>query len=231
MASLQEQEIELWKKWRYNNDQEALEQLMKSLRPIVKSIAGPWNKSGLPQAVIEGEVKKNILEALDEYDPSFGVQLNTFIISRSRKLNRLVYKHQNVGRISEQRITQIGTFNNVKQFLTDKHGREPSSQQMADELAWSPAEVERMELESRKDIFSSSQVFEPGLLYSDREKEILDLLYYELTPEEQTIYDYLLGKNGKPMLKANEIATRLMTNPAKISRIRDKIQAKFHQYS
>lgn len=231
MPSLKETEIELWKKWKYRNDQMALEELMRSLRPIVKKISLPWMKSGLPPAVIEGEVKKNILDALEEFDPSFGVQLSTFIISRSRKLNRLVYKHQNIGRISEQRITQIGTFNNVKQFLTDKFGKEPSAAQMADELSWSIPEVKRMELESRRDIVGSSQLFDQGIIYSDRDNEILELLYYELTSEEQTIYEYLLGKHGKPMLKANEIAQRLNTNPAKISRVRAKIAEKYRQYA
>lgn len=231
MASLKQKELELWKKWKYGNDQQALEELMRSLRPIIKKISIPWNKSGLPPSVIEGEVKKNLLEALEAYDPSYNVQLNTFIISRSRKLNRMIYKHQNVGRISEQRITQIGTYNNVKQFLTDKYGREPSNHQLADELSWSTAEVERMELESRKDIIGSTQVHDPGFIYSDRDNEILELLYYELTPEEQIIYDYLLGKHGKPMIKANEIAKRVGTNPAKISRIRNKIQQKYRQYS
>lgn len=231
MSDIQNKEIELWKKWKYSNDQNALGELMTSMKPIVKKIANPWNKSGLPQSVIEGEVKKNLIDALDSYDPAYGVQLNTFIISRSRKLNRLVYKHQNAGRISEQRITQIGTYNNVKDFLTDKYGREPSAHQMADELGWPVAEVERMEQEVRADIIGSSQEFEPGMLFSDADNEILELLYYELTPEEQNIYDYLLGKHGKPMMKANEIARVLNTNPAKISRLRNKIKDKFEQYA
>lgn len=229
--SLQKEELELWKRWKYQNDQSALDELMKSLRPIVKKVAGPWQKSGLPKSVIEAEVKKNILESLRHYDPSHGVQLNTFIISRSKKVNRLVYKHQNIGRISEQRITQIGTYNNVKQFMSDKLGKEPSAGQLADELSWSIPEVERMEKESRKDIIGSTQLHDPGMIYADRENEVLDFLYFELTPEEQLIYEYLLGKNGKPQLKANEIAKRLNTNPAKISRTRAKIADKYRRYA
>lgn len=229
--SIQQEELELWKKWKYNGDQEAFEKLLISLRPIIKKISQPWLKSGLPQSAIEGEVKKNVVESLNAYDPSYGVQLSTFIISRSKKVNRFVYKHQNIGRISEQRITQIGTFNSVKQYMTDKLGKEPSAAQMADELSWSIPEVKRMEREARKDIVSSTLAYDPGLVFSDRDNEILDLLYYELTPEEQTIYEYLLGKNGKPQLKANQIAKQLNTNPAKISRVRAKIAEKYRKYA
>lgn len=225
-----DEELELWKKWKYNGDQQALDNLMASLRPLVKKISSPWIRSGIPQSALEGEVKRIVLESLQSYDPSYGVQLNTFIISRSKKINRFVYKHQNIGRISEQRITQIGTFNNVKQFMTDRFGREPSAVQLADELGWSIPEVERMEQESRRDIIGSMQVVDPGIVMTDRDQEVLDFLYYELTPEEQNIYDYLLGKHGKPMLKANEIADKLGTNPAKISRVRSKMAEKYQMY-
>jgi DNA-directed RNA polymerase specialized sigma subunit len=228
--SVKEKELELWKEWKYKGNQQALSDLMASLRPLIKKISSPWIRSGIPQSALEGEVKRIVVESLNNYDPSFGVQLNTFIISRSKKINRYVYKHQNIGRISEQRITQIGTFNNVKQFLTDRYSREPSSAQLADELGWSVPEVERMEKESRRDIIGSMQIVEPGMIMTDRDQEVLDFLYYELTPEEQVIYEYLLGKHGKPMLKANEIAKRLGTNPAKISRVRAKMAEKYRAY-
>jgi DNA-directed RNA polymerase specialized sigma subunit len=211
----------------------ALEELLKSLRPIVKRGASPFLRSGLPQSVLEAEVKRIIIESLDAYDPvRFGnVQLSTFIISRIKKVNRMVYKHQNIGRISEQRITQIGTFNNVKSFLTDRFNREPSASEMADELSWSIPEVERMERETRKDLVSSIQQFEPGVVISDRDAEILELIYYELTQEEKVVYEYLLGKNGKPMLKPTQIAKTARLSPAKVSRLRNSIMKKFQRYS
>jgi DNA-directed RNA polymerase specialized sigma subunit len=233
MSTRKQLELDLWKKWKYNRDPLALEDLLRSLRPIVKRGASPFLRSGLPQSVLEAEVKRIIIEALDAYDPSaYGdVQLSTFIISRIKKVNRLVYQHQNIGRISEQRITQVGTFNNVKSFLTDKHEREPTASELADELSWSIPEVERMERETRKDLISSVQQFEPGVIISDRDQEILELIYYELTQEEKLVYEYLLGKNGKPMLKPTQIAQRAGLSPAKVSRLRSSIMEKFQRYS
>ena len=233
MSTRKKRELELWKRWKNGRDKLALEEILKSLRPIVKRGASPFLRSGLPQSVLEAEIKRIIIDSLDAYDPVrfSNVQLSTFIISRIKKVNRLVYKHQNIGRISEQRITQIGTFNNVKSNLTDKLGREPNASEMADELIWSVPEVKRMERETRKDLVSSMQQFEPGVIISDRDQEVLELIYYELTQDEKLVYEYLLGRNGKPMLKPTQIARTTRLSPAKVSRLRKSIMKKFQRYA
>jgi DNA-directed RNA polymerase specialized sigma subunit len=231
-STRKKREIDLWRRWKFSNDQIALEELLASLRPIIKKQSHTWGRSGIPGSVIEGESKRVIMDALNDFDPNLypNVALSTFIISRMKKVNRLVYKHQNVGRISEQRITQIGTYNNVKQYMKDDLGREPSNQELADELSWGVSEVERMERESRKDLLQSGFEFEPSVITSDRDKEVLDFLYFELTHEEQLVYDYLLGKHGKPQMKPVDIARLTGMSPAKVSRIRNRIREKFMQH-
>ena len=63
-----------------------------------------------------------------------------------------------------------------------------------------------------------------------RQREILDLVYYELNSQEQQVLEYLYGLNGKPELPAKEIAKKMHLTPARISQIKKKISKVVDRY-
>lgn len=231
MAS-KEKELELWRRWRDSNwtDQMAFDELYHSLQPLAYSVIQKWSGAALPTSVIEAEVKSLMVKALKDYDDNRGIQMNTFLISRLQKVSRLVYKYQNVGTIPEQRAIKIDQFKKIRTFLHDNIGREPSAVELAEELKWSVPEVERMEKELRTSISFSNELTEMSFMQSSRDMEILDLIYYELTPQEKLVYEYLTGKGGKQELSGQEIALRLNVSPSTVTRIRQSIEEKINKY-
>lgn len=227
-----ERELELWKKYRDSNwtDKQSFNELYMSLQPLAYSVIQKWSGAALPTSVIESEVKNLMIKALKDYDLNRGVQLNTFLISRLQKVSRLVYKYQNVGTIPEQRAIKIDQFKKIRTFLTDDLNREPTGVELAEELKWSNAEVERMEKELRTSVSFSNELAGMSFVQSSRDMEILDLIYYELTPQEKLVYEHLTGKAGKEVLSGQDIALRLKISPSTVTRIRQSIEKKIDKY-
>ena len=230
---LKDKEIKLWKQWKrdgFSLYSSAFAELYQSLQPLAYSVIQKWSGSGLPTSVIESEVKNLMIKALPDFDPSKGIQLNTFLINRLKKISRLVYKYQNIGTIPEQRAIKIDTFKKIKTFLKDNLNREPNAAELSEELKWPIAEVERMEKELRCAVSMSNELVGMSLVQSSRNMEILDFIYYELTGQEKLVYEYLTGYGGKPLLSGQEIAQQLSISPSTVTRLRQSIAKKVNKY-
>lgn len=232
LSKAKQKELDLWKKWKRSKwtDDKAFRELYKSLQPLAYSVIQKWSGAALPTSAIESEVKNLMIKAMRDYDPKNGAQLNTFLISRLQKISRFIYKYQNTGTIPEQRAIKIDQFKKIRTFLHDDLSREPTSMELSEELKWSPAEVERMEKELRTSISFSNELQGMSFVNSSRDLEILDLIYYELTPQEKLVYEHLTGKGGKQVLKGQDIATRLKISPSTVTRIRQAIERKINKY-
>jgi len=221
------QELSLWKEWRKTSSPGILGQLLNSFTPIIQATVKKFNTVPLPPSTIAAEAKKQAVQAFKTFDPKAGAALGTHVTNYMKKVNRFVYEHQNIGRIPEHRITQVGTFMAVKSELREKKGREPSAVELADELAWSPAEVERMERELRREVPETAVMdADFSFIETSDAQRILSFIYYELSPNEKVIFEYLTGWAGKPRLGEEEIARRLGMTRERVKKLKASIAAK-----
>jgi len=206
-----QKELELWKRWK-DGDEKARNELLKSLTPLLTSQVNRFTASGLPESSIKTESRRLALEAFKTYDPSKSA-LNTHIVNHQKHLQRFVLNYQNVGRIPENRGLAISKFENIKRNLMEELGREPSMAEMSKELGWSIKEVDRMDRELRRDLSTASQgeddYFEDFIFNTDETAEIMQFIYYEASPEEKVILEYLQGLGGKPKLGIKDISFRM----------------------
>lgn len=244
LQDLQAREMAMWNEWKASGeDPDKLRPLIKSFKPLIKNRVNLYaNKVPIPNAAIEAEVNKQFLDAVRTYDPNRigrntgkAASLNTHIYGRLRKAGRFIKKYQNVGTIPEKRIDQITPFKVARGELQDGLGREPSVSELASHLKWSPAEVTRMETELRKDLLASEfdyrpETGDPTFLMPSRDREIIQLIKYELTPREQLVLEYKLGMGGKPRLGTAEIAKKLGVSSPTVSRVVTKIQKLVESY-
>jgi DNA-directed RNA polymerase specialized sigma subunit len=220
-STQQNQELELWKRWKAG-DQMALQELFVSLRPLIRKISNEL-QGNLPPNSIEAKVKREVLSALETYDPNMGVKLSTHIVSRSRKVLREVYKYQNVGRLPEATTIKIPTYVNLHSNMMEQFGREPTYGEIAKEMGTSVGEVRRLETGLRRDLSSISGEGSMRSSKTDKEKEILEHIYYELIPQEQQVLEHTFGLNNKQVLDSRSMAMRLGISAARISQIKAKI--------
>jgi len=227
-----ENELSLWKDWKQGS-KVAQNKLIKSLDPLLQSQINRYQHPNIPRSALEAEARKLALEAFKTYDPS-KYQLGTHVTNHQKHLQRYVLTYVNIGKIPENRALAVGKFQKIKQNLMEDLGREPNLVELSDALQWSPKEVERMELELRKDLTISPQAgegddfFEDILYNTDTSAELSTFVYFELGPEDKLIYEYSLGKYGKPVLDVKSIATRIGKPEVYVREKRKEISAKIH---
>jgi len=225
-----QQELVLWKQWHRHKTPEKLAELVMSLDPLIQKRVNQFMGAPLPRSAIEAEARKQAIGAIESYKPNKGAALGTHVNNYLQKVFRYVSTYQNVGRLPESRTAKIDIFNKTKSYLEQQKGREPSTIELADELNWSPKEVGRMEVELRKDLGLETSFGGMQLLDVNKHAELLTFGYFELTPEEQLVFDYSVGAHGKLRLTMDQIAKRLDKTPRQIGLIKTRIVAKLKRY-
>ena len=204
----QKEEMKLWRRWQ-SGDTDALGPLMKSYEPLVNQWSMKLHASPLPKIFIETEIKKQVLDSFQSFDPKRGVQLNTYVTSRLPKvLRNTVYQYGNLGRIPEERQRKIFTFQSAKDRLAEQKNRPPTAMELAADLSWNLAEVERMEKELRpRKLLTEDGDF--SFQSDDNEQKALQLVYHSLPAPQQLLFEHHFGWAGKPKLKDADMARKI----------------------
>ncbi len=202
----------------------ALNELVARHDDLLMHKANAFRRSPIPVSVLHAHAVKLLRDAIDRYDPKSGVRFRTFLESTIR-LNRFATQYKNVARIPEHRALLVRRYLAAKQMLAADLDREPTVVELGEYLGWSVADVARMEQAvSRRDLAGSSMEFDQVSSVGDRFSETIDFIYYELTPQEQLVFDYSLGKHGKPKIKSvAEIAKRTGLTTDKVYAIKRDI--------
>ncbi len=221
-------ELELWHAWKKDPTPQRLQPLVSSLQNLVQARVNQFRSAPVPPAAVTGFANAQVMKALRSYDPSKGAALHTHVNWHLKKVQTFVIKHQNIGKIPDQRANNITEYKAAKEELKETFGHEPDSLSLAEHLNWSQKEVARMESEMRKDLIASKspEIDTMPEMYANKEREVLRYIHHDLTPDERLVFEYTLGLYGKPQLSATEISKRMSISLPKVSRIRNKIDQK-----
>lgn len=233
-AGRRQKELELWKTWKdSNHDPEHLDPLLSSLQPLMTQHVNRYaGNVPISRPALEGEVTRLTVRALKSYKPDRGAQLSTFVTGQLKGINRFVTQHQNVSRITEERSQKIGRYQRAHTALNESLGRPPTAQEVADEMRVSVRMVNRLSQEMRPDLLGSGSEHDPFLDEEPKSREVLRLMYpYAFSPDEQKVFEYLLGLNGKQKeIKTGKIARALGWSDSKVSQTRAAIANKVKPY-
>jgi DNA-directed RNA polymerase specialized sigma subunit len=232
-------ELDLWRQWKVSKeDPEKLQPLLNSLSPVITAQVNRHAPPRMYRPAIEAEARALTVKALKKYDPTRGAQITTHVTTNLRGLNRFVKKHQNFTRIVEAQAHKIGELQRTQDTLTEELGRPPTTLEIADRMKVGVKKIERLKLEMRPDIFVIPSGGEEGGMdlnpfteVSPVHREIIEMLPYELTAEEQQVFNHLFGLNGKKQTASTgEIARALGWSDSKVSQVKNKISTKYKTY-
>lgn len=230
-------DVDLWRQWKESGeDPDRLQPLLQSLNPVIQRNVLRHRAPRIHPPVIEAEARSLTVKALRRYNPAKGTMITTHVQNNLKGLNRFVKKHQNFTRIVEAQANRIGDFTRAKDNLSEELGREPTILELSDRLKMSPKKVERLEKEIRPDRFAAlpsdttveDNPFEQTLPVH---KEIIQMLPYELTIDEQKVFNYLFGRGGmKKTTSTGAIAKSLGWSDSKVSQMKGSIAKKYQKY-
>lgn len=228
-------ELDMWRQWKESKeDPKHLEPLLRSLKPTIDYRVNMYAPANVYRPALRAKANNLTINALRRFDPT-KAQLNTHVTNHLKGLNRWTGKHQNVSRITEERIAIIGQYNASKAKLAENLGYEPTARQIAQDLKMPEKTIKKLELENRPDLVASAfegDAFATDLDAPTIDKEIMDLIEFDLSPDELRLWEYLYGIKGKKQTtKGGELARKLGWSQSKVSQVRKAIYSKVEYYT
>jgi DNA-directed RNA polymerase specialized sigma subunit len=201
----QQQDLALWEQWKSTGDSQTLKDLVDKLNPLIHKELGKWG-STVPKEALESKARLLTVDALKTYNPNRGAAVGTHVASRLRKLSRFVYPYQNVARLPENKQLLYNTFNVAFNQLYDEKGREPTSDELADNLSWSPKKVTELQrVFGRQELVESEGAFAEEDSHSD---SLVDFYYHGLSPQDKLLFQDITGYGGKQLLANTELTRK-----------------------
>jgi DNA-directed RNA polymerase specialized sigma subunit len=213
MNPLKTTDLELWKQWKKTRAPGDLQKLLTQMTPILMREVNKWAPS-MSRSYLESEAKRLAVEAFEKYDPNMGAALSTYLASRIVKLSRVVYATQNTARLSETKNLLFHSYHTASNDLRDKHGREPTNDELADHLGWSPKKLEQFQRQSQRKEFVESEDHPES---EDAEDHLVDYIYHDLTPLQKSIFEHSTGYQGKPVLSGADTMKKLNITQGQLS--------------
>lgn len=138
------EEIELAAKIK-KGDKKAREQMIKANLRLVVKIAHDYEGFGLPLLDLISEGNIGLMKAVERFDPSKGGKLSTYgswWIKQSIK--RALANQSKTIRLPVHLVDKISKMRRVAMKLQEEFGREPTDEELAEEMGMTPSRVAQM---------------------------------------------------------------------------------------
>lgn len=200
-----EHETTLLSTFKKNPTKDTFMPLYTSFKPLIlRAASRNMFGSPIPKAAHTMYAAQSFLDAIRTHDPAkgrFNVHAFNTVFEKGKRLN---LKYQNIGYIPESRATKYQAFQTASHILKETLGRDPSTLELADEMAMPPNEIERMRKEMRQDLLLNESLpnVGPAFAQSDKAMQFARDLQYSLIPKHRVVLEHAVGLNGiQPILK------------------------------
>jgi len=223
-----DKDVELFQKWKASGSPQDMENLLKQLDPLIQAEVN--RRAGtLARPLLESQAKNLAVKAIKSYSDDRGAKLSTHVTNQLQKLSRVNYAHQNAARIPEHSLLQFRTFDAANEDFKTEFGRDPSSEELADTLRWSPKKVEQFRTQfGRQELLESKD--SPGDLFVPYQHDMrVDYAYYSMSPRQQQIFEHTTGYQGAKPLNNTELMKKLKITQGVLSYEKNKITTLLQQ--
>lgn len=224
-----EKDIEMWKRWKESQSPQHLEPLINAFAPTLNKVMQQHRAPDVSPSGMKAEGHKIMIKAFETYDPSRGAALATHVTGRLIQLYRYNQLNQNLAKIPEQKTRQLGAILRAQSSLRSDLERDPTPEELAEHTGLSQKRINNVLSRVRKGIPNSS--FESDVVHKSMERpfEVMALMPYSLTPDQNQVFNHMYGLNGAPKIdKTNHLAKTLGKTPSQISKIKKIINNKFN---
>lgn len=218
--------------WKATPTPENLGKVVATMAPLINSEVQRFTG---PKPLLRSKAKVLTIKAIRSYDPASEAQLHSWVVTQLQPLAR--YGQQlRVVHAPEAMIRQAAEINRHSNELAGELGRTPSDIELADKIGIPPARIQKIRAAVRPSMSEGSISQDlgdeqegtnlPGVSTTNRLPVVEEAVYDSLGPRDRAIYDFKVGRNGKPQLSNQEIARRLGVTPALISQLSQQIAIK-----
>ncbi len=210
-AAFVDEDMRLWNEYKRVPSPDNLGKLLDRFSGVINNQVNKW-AGPIPRDVLLNEAKLLTKKALDSYNPHSGAALATWVTNSLLPLSRIVYTHQNTVRMPENITMKVNTYNMAVDQLTTVLGREPTTDELHDELGWTASEITRFRDYNRRDLLESGPAVSGDFFSASDDADddtLLSGIYMELTPDEKRLFEHTTGFNGAAVLSNAELQKKL----------------------
>lgn len=222
--------------WQQKPTPQTRSDLLRQLDPVIqtgiKSFGGP--SRGSP--TLRSNARRLALQSFDTYDPAKGA-LKTHVLSNLRRLQRLGGQEAQIISLPEQVSMQKRQLDLAENELRYSLGRDPSDLELADHVGLSVKRIGY--IRQAQPVAATSQIEDasedgsmPASTVPGNDAQTAaweNLVYHDLSPQDQALFDMLLGRNGRQRMTASQAAAKLGVTVGAVSQRAAKIQAKLDE--
>lgn len=231
-AARDQKDLQAWQAWKADPTPDNLQPLMQRFDSVFSKTQGRLKAPNVNPTAFRANMMGHALEAFNKFDPNRGASLRTFVTGTvQNRAQRFNTQQQNLAHIPEAKAGLIGPIDKARDELTEQLGRAPSFAEIGSHIGKPAKLVQEIQGLRRADISASAFESDPVSRSGSRHDEVVGLLRSSLANDEQAVFDYMYGQNGKPTVTSTgQIAQRLGKSPSQISRIRRRIETKYKSY-
>jgi RNA polymerase primary sigma factor len=233
------EEIKLAGQIKRGNKKAREKMITANLRLVVK-IAHDFSNYGLPLLDLVSEGNIGLMKAVERFDPMKGGKLSTYAswwIKQSIK--RALANQSKTIRLPVHLVDKIGKIRRVSAQMTEELGREPSNDELAEELGLSEAKVAHLKnvavrpasLDAKinadddtafGDLVSDDRAEDPFAALRDKDlrEEVGDLLDV-LDPRERKIISFRFGLGGGKERTLEEVGRKFGVTRERIRQLQN----------
>ncbi|PAW82161.1 MAG: RNA polymerase subunit sigma [Spartobacteria bacterium Tous-C9RFEB] len=221
-------------------DQEARHKMVRSNLRLVVKIARDYSNFGLPLLDLISEGNIGLMKAVERFDPQKGGKLSTYAawwIKQSIK--RALANQSKTIRLPVHLVDKIAKLRRVSAQLTEELGREPTDQELAEEVGMAEAKVAALKSAAIRptsldqpisdddstalgDIIGDDQAFDPYEILRDKDlrDEVGDLLDV-LDERERKIINCRFGLDGQKSRTLEEVGVKFGVTRERIRQLQN----------
>lgn len=235
-----EEEVKLARRIK-RGDQAARQQMIKANLRLVVKIAHDYSSYGLPLLDLISEGNIGLMKAVERFDPKKGGKLSTYAawwIKQSIK--RALANQSKTIRLPVHLVDKIARMRRVSMQLAEEFGREPTDEELGEELAMAPSKIAQLRTAAIRpasldasvgqdedsatlgDMIGDEMAQDPSDFLSDKNlrKAVLDLLHV-LDERELKIVTMRFGLDGKKEMTLEEVGKKFKVTRERIRQLQN----------
>jgi RNA polymerase primary sigma factor len=234
-----QEEIELAARIK-RGDRKAREHMIKANLRLVVKIAHDYDGLGLPLLDLINEGNLGLMKAVERFDPAKGGKLSTYAawwIKQSIK--RALANQSKTIRLPVHLVDKIAKMRRVAMKLQEVFGREPTDEELAEELGMTPSRVAQMrtaairpasldapigddESNNYSEIIADENADTPyEMLEEQTVTRMLQEMVKTLDPREATILRYRFGLDGGSEKTLEEVGEKFGVTRERVRQIQN----------
>jgi len=222
-------------------DSAAREKMIHSNLRLVVKIAQDYSNYGLPLVDLISEGNIGLMKAVERFDPERGVKFSTYAAWWIKQgIKRALANQSKTIRLPVHLVDKLARMRRLSAQLTEELGREPTDEELADELdvpvkkisqlrrvSMRPASLNHLigddESTELGDLIADEKVEDPAdTLTSDTLKESVANLWHILDDRERRILEYRFPMDGSKPMTLEDVGREMKVTRERIRQLQNQ---------